>query len=151
MRHLILKVHVPRLWHGIRFDPDAKLVTPIEPQFSGERRAAGAPLAAQMRGGTDATRDGTISLIVPNGKSKGARSVGKRMDDQLRILGQRFKSAGMSRRNLMKVAAAAAAGTVTTAGVQRYVGPGVAAAPRGDVAAAGGRSRREVLSQHPPY
>jgi oligopeptide transport system substrate-binding protein len=53
------------------------------------------------------------------------------MDDQLHILGQRFKSAGMSRRNLMKVAAAAAAGTVTTAGVQRYVGPGVAAAPRG--------------------
>ena len=31
----------------------------------------------------------------------------------------------------MKVAAAAAAGTVTTMGVQRYVGPGVAAAPRG--------------------
>jgi oligopeptide transport system substrate-binding protein len=56
--------------------------------------------------------------------------VGRRMDDQLRILGRRFKSLGMSRRNFMKVAAAAAAGTVTTAGMERYVGPGAAAAPR---------------------
>lgn len=52
------------------------------------------------------------------------------MDDQLRILGKRFKSLGMSRRNFMKIAAAAAAGTVTTAGMERYVGPGAAAAPR---------------------
>jgi len=52
------------------------------------------------------------------------------MDDQLRILGQRFKSLGMSRRNFMKIAAAATAGTVTTAGMERYVGPGAAAAPR---------------------
>ena len=36
--------------------------------------------------------------------------MGHRKNDQLRILGQRFKSLGMSRRNLMKVAAAAAAG-----------------------------------------
>src|SRR5215218_7664291 len=36
----------------------------------------------------------------------------------------------MSRRNFMKIAAAAAAGTVTTAGMERYVGPGAAAAPR---------------------
>jgi len=52
------------------------------------------------------------------------------MDDQLRILGQRYKALGMSRRNFMKIAAAAAAGTVTTAGVERYVGPGASAAPR---------------------
>jgi len=56
--------------------------------------------------------------------------VGNRKNDQLHILGQRFKSLGMSRRNFMKIAAAAAAGTVTTAGVERYVGPGAAAAPR---------------------
>ncbi|MBA2595163.1 MAG: peptide ABC transporter substrate-binding protein [Chloroflexota bacterium] len=54
----------------------------------------------------------------------------RRRDDQIRILGQRFKSLGMSRRNFMKVAAAAAAGTATTAGMERYVGPGAAAAPR---------------------
>ena len=36
----------------------------------------------------------------------------------------------MSRRNFMKIAASAAAGTVTTAGMERYVGPGAAAAPR---------------------
>ena len=57
--------------------------------------------------------------------------MGHRKNDQLRILGQRFKSLGMSRRNFMKIAAAAAAGTVTTAGMERYVGPGSAAAPRG--------------------
>ena len=56
--------------------------------------------------------------------------MGNRKNDQLRILGQRFKSLGMSRRNFMKIAAAAAAGTVTTAGVERYVGPGASAAPR---------------------
>lgn len=36
----------------------------------------------------------------------------------------------MSRRNFVKIAAAAAAGTVSTAGMERYVGPGAAAAPR---------------------
>lgn len=36
----------------------------------------------------------------------------------------------MSRRNFMKIAAAAAAGTVTTAGMERYVGPGAGAVPR---------------------
>jgi ABC-type oligopeptide transport system substrate-binding subunit len=36
----------------------------------------------------------------------------------------------MSRRNFMKIAAAATAGTVTTAGMEKYVGPGVSAAPR---------------------
>ena len=51
--------------------------------------------------------------------------MGNRKNDQLRILGQRFKSLGMSRRNFMKIAAAAAAGTVTTAGMERYVGPGL--------------------------
>jgi ABC-type oligopeptide transport system substrate-binding subunit len=56
--------------------------------------------------------------------------VGRRRDDQIRLLGQRFKSLGMSRRNFMKVASAAIAGTVTTAGMERYVGPAVAAAPR---------------------
>ncbi|MCC7022720.1 MAG: peptide ABC transporter substrate-binding protein [Thermomicrobiales bacterium] len=56
--------------------------------------------------------------------------MGRRQDDQLRILAQRFKSLGMSRRNFMKIAAAAAAGTVTTAGMERYVGPGAGAAPR---------------------
>jgi oligopeptide transport system substrate-binding protein len=55
--------------------------------------------------------------------------VGRRKDDQLGILAQRFKSLGMSRRNFMKIAAAASAGTVTTAGMEKYVGPGVAAAP----------------------
>jgi len=52
------------------------------------------------------------------------------MDDQLHILGQRFKALGMSRRNFMRIAAAAAAGTVTTAGTERYSGPGAVAAPR---------------------
>jgi oligopeptide transport system substrate-binding protein len=61
---------------------------------------------------------------------KGSKLVGTRKNDQLRILGQRFKSLGMSRRNFMKIAAAAATGTVTTAGMERYVGPGAAAAPR---------------------
>src|SRR5215212_9825416 len=61
---------------------------------------------------------------------KGSKLVGTRKNDQLHILGQRFKSLGMSRRNFMKIAAAAAAGTVTTAGMERYVGPGAAAAPR---------------------
>lgn len=56
--------------------------------------------------------------------------MGRRKDDQLRILGQRFKSLGMSRRNFMKIAAAAAAGTATTVGMERYVGPGASAAPR---------------------
>jgi oligopeptide transport system substrate-binding protein len=56
--------------------------------------------------------------------------VGRRQDDQIRLLGQRFKSLGMSRRNFMKVASAAVAGTVTTAGMERYVGPGAVAAPR---------------------
>jgi oligopeptide transport system substrate-binding protein len=55
--------------------------------------------------------------------------VGRRKDDQLGILAQRFKSLGMSRRSFMKIAAAASAGTVTTAGMEKYVGPGVAAAP----------------------
>lgn len=54
----------------------------------------------------------------------------RRMDDQLRILGRRFKSVGLSRRNFMKIAAAAASGTVTTAGMERYVGSTVTAAPR---------------------
>ena len=53
-----------------------------------------------------------------------------RKDHQLWLLGQRFKTLGMSRRNFMKIAAAAAAGTATTAGMEKYVGPGVAAAPR---------------------
>src|SRR5215216_4129100 len=61
---------------------------------------------------------------------KGSKRMGNRQNDQLRILGQRFKSLGMSRRNFMKIAAAAAAGTVTTAGMERYVGPGASAAPR---------------------
>jgi hypothetical protein len=52
------------------------------------------------------------------------------MDDQLRLLGRRFKSVGMSRRRFAKLAAAAAAGTVTSAGMEKYIGPGVAAAPR---------------------
>jgi oligopeptide transport system substrate-binding protein len=56
--------------------------------------------------------------------------VSHRRNKQLRILGKRFKSLGMSRRNFVKIAAAAAGGTVTTAGMERYVGPGVAAAPR---------------------
>jgi ABC-type oligopeptide transport system substrate-binding subunit len=56
--------------------------------------------------------------------------MGRRKDDQLRILGQRFRSLGMSRRNFLKIAAAASAGTVTTAGMDKYVGPGAAAAPR---------------------
>ncbi len=56
--------------------------------------------------------------------------MGRRQDDQLRMLGQRFKSLGMSRRNFMKIAAAAAAGTATTAGMERYVGPSAMAAPR---------------------
>ncbi|MCD6028922.1 MAG: extracellular solute-binding protein family 5 [Thermomicrobiales bacterium] len=55
--------------------------------------------------------------------------MGRRKDDQLGILAQRFKSLGMSRRSFMKIAAAASAGTVTTAGMEKYVGPGVAAAP----------------------
>jgi oligopeptide transport system substrate-binding protein len=55
--------------------------------------------------------------------------VGRRKDDQLGILAQRFKSLGMSRRSFMKIAPAASAGTVTTAGMEKYVGPGVAAAP----------------------
>jgi ABC-type oligopeptide transport system substrate-binding subunit len=36
----------------------------------------------------------------------------------------------MNRRNFLKIAAAASAGTVTTAGMEKYVGPGAAAAPR---------------------
>ncbi|MBW3631932.1 MAG: peptide ABC transporter substrate-binding protein [Chloroflexi bacterium] len=56
--------------------------------------------------------------------------MGTQMNEQLGILGKRFKSLGMSRRNFMKIAAAAAAGTVTTAGGQRYVGPSASAAPR---------------------
>jgi ABC-type oligopeptide transport system substrate-binding subunit len=55
--------------------------------------------------------------------------MGRRKDDQLRILVQRFKSLGVSRRNFLKIAAAASAGTVTTAGMEKYVGPGAAAAP----------------------
>ena len=46
------------------------------------------------------------------------------------MLGQRFKSLGMDRRNFLKIAAAASAGTVTAAGMEKYVGPGAAAAPR---------------------
>jgi oligopeptide transport system substrate-binding protein len=56
--------------------------------------------------------------------------VGRRQNDQLRILGQRFKSIGMGRRNFIKISAAAAAGTVVTGGMERYVGPNVLAAPR---------------------
>jgi ABC-type oligopeptide transport system substrate-binding subunit len=56
--------------------------------------------------------------------------VGRRKDDQLRILGQRFKSLGMNRRNFLKIAAAASAGTVTTAGMEKYMTPSAAAAPR---------------------
>ena len=56
--------------------------------------------------------------------------MGRRMEDQLRILGRRFTSLGMNRRSFVKIAAAAAAGTVTSAGMERYVGPGVGAAPR---------------------
>jgi oligopeptide transport system substrate-binding protein len=56
--------------------------------------------------------------------------VGRRMNDQLRILGRRFKSVGMSRRGFIKIAAAAAAGTATTAGMEKYVGPSAMAAPR---------------------
>jgi oligopeptide transport system substrate-binding protein len=52
------------------------------------------------------------------------------INDQLRILGKRYKSVGMSRRNFMKISAAAAAGTVTTAGMERYVGSDALAAPR---------------------
>ena len=71
--------------------------------------------------------------------------MGRRKNDQLRILGQRFKSLGMSRRNFMKIAAAAAAGTVTTAGMERYVGPGLPR-PRVRAATAGRRPGRSVLS-----
>jgi ABC-type oligopeptide transport system substrate-binding subunit len=56
--------------------------------------------------------------------------VGNRKNDQLRILGQRFKSLGMSRRDIFKISAAAAAGTVVTGGTERYVGSNVLAAPR---------------------
>ncbi len=56
--------------------------------------------------------------------------MGRRKDDQLRILGQRFTSLGMDRRNFLKIAAAAAAGTITTAGMEKYVTPPAAAAPR---------------------
>ena len=54
----------------------------------------------------------------------------RRMDDQLRLLGQRFKSVGMSRRDFAKMAASAAAGTATIAGMEKYIGPGLSAAPR---------------------
>lgn len=53
-----------------------------------------------------------------------------RKDEQLGILAKRFKSIGMPRRDFFKIAAAAAAGTVTTAGMEKYVGPGALAAPR---------------------
>ena len=75
--------------------------------------------------------------------------MGNRKKDQLRILGQRFKSLGMSRRNFMKIAAAAAAGTVTTAGMERYVGPGAGRRPASGAAAAGRRAGRGVLSLLP--
>jgi oligopeptide transport system substrate-binding protein len=53
-----------------------------------------------------------------------------RKQEQLGILAQRFKALGMKRRDFLKIAAAAAAGTVTTAGMEKYVGPGAFAAPR---------------------
>jgi len=53
-----------------------------------------------------------------------------RKEEQLGILAKRFKSAGVARRDFLKIAAAAAAGTVTTAGMEKYVGPGASAAPR---------------------
>ena len=53
-----------------------------------------------------------------------------RKDEQLGILAKRFKSAGVARRDFLKIAAAAAAGTVTAAGMEKYVGPGASAASR---------------------
>ena len=54
-----------------------------------------------------------------------------RKNEQLGILARRFQSVGVARRDFLKIAAAAAAaGTVTTAGMERYVGPGASAAPR---------------------
>ena len=53
-----------------------------------------------------------------------------RKEEQLGILAKRLRSAGVGRRDFLKIAAAAAAGTVTTAGMERYVGPGASAAPR---------------------
>ena len=56
--------------------------------------------------------------------------MGNRQNDQLRILGQRFKSLGMSRRNFFKISAAAAAGTVVTGWHGAIRRPNVLAAPR---------------------
>ena len=98
---------------------------------------------AEAKGGQSATGDASMDqdrqrsrlrhrvpfVTIPTSYGR-SLCVGHRMDDQLRILGQRFKALGMSRRNFMKIAAAAAAGTVTTAGMERYAGPGAAAAPR---------------------
>ncbi|CAA9560646.1 MAG: Oligopeptide ABC transporter, periplasmic oligopeptide-binding protein OppA [uncultured Thermomicrobiales bacterium] len=49
------------------------------------------------------------------------------LNEQLRLLEQRFKSVGLDRRGFMKVAAGAAAGTMMVDGVARYVGPAAAA------------------------
>lgn len=51
----------------------------------------------------------------------------EQLNEQLRHLEQRFKSAGVNRRGFMKIAAGAAAGTATIDGVARYVGPGAVA------------------------
>ncbi|MCC6312501.1 MAG: peptide ABC transporter substrate-binding protein [Thermomicrobiales bacterium] len=51
------------------------------------------------------------------------------ISEQLEKLEERFKSVGVSRRGFMKIAAAAAAGTVAVDGVARYAGPVAAAAP----------------------
>ncbi len=48
-------------------------------------------------------------------------------NEQLRMLEKRFRNVGINRRNMMKLAAAATAGAVTTGGVARYVGPSAAA------------------------
>lgn len=54
----------------------------------------------------------------------------ERQQDQFRRLGKRFKALGMSRRNFLRIVAAATGGTVSIAGMERYVGPGALAVPR---------------------
>ena len=51
----------------------------------------------------------------------------EQVNEQIRLLEQRFRSAGVDRRKFMKIAAGAAAGTVVVDGVARYVGPAAAA------------------------
>ena len=70
--------HVPRRGarRSLRITRQPSRRTSGRVESSGERRAAGARLAPQTRGGNEATRDGMVRSLVTDRITKRSKSVG---------------------------------------------------------------------------